>query len=110
MTNYRMIYITCNGIEQATHIGKTLVKERLAACANCISNMKSFYNWDGSLQEDEEAILILKTEASLVNSIITRVKALHSYENPCIVSYEIKEGSQEYLNWIHQELFENKAE
>lgn len=95
-------------MEQAATIGKALVRERLAACANCLPNMKSFYNWDGALQEEEEVVLILKTEVSFLNSLFARVKELHSYENPCIVTYEIQSGSKDYLDWIHKELREGQ--
>ncbi|WP_263641246.1 divalent-cation tolerance protein CutA [Methanobrevibacter arboriphilus] len=56
-----LIYVTTSNEEEAIKIGDLVVKERLAACSNVISNMKSTYWWEGNLENDNEAILILKT-------------------------------------------------
>lgn len=100
METFFIVYITCSSLEQAKSIGKTIVEERLSACANCIPAMESIYTWKGNLQEDSEAILILKTTSKRIEELIKRVKELHSYENPCIVYYKLEGGSKEYLDWI----------
>jgi periplasmic divalent cation tolerance protein len=102
MNEFRMIYITCSSLEQAKLIGKTLVKEKLAACANCFPSITSFYVWNDELQEDEEVVLITKTIESRVKNLIQRTKELHSYENPCILCYPIVDGSKDYLDWLRK--------
>ncbi|MFQ5974489.1 MAG: divalent-cation tolerance protein CutA, partial [Alphaproteobacteria bacterium] len=59
--NASFAYITCASAEEARRIGRVLVEERLAACANMIGGMRSIYRWQGQLEEDEETILIAKT-------------------------------------------------
>ena len=96
-----MVYITTSGLDEAKFIGRTLVKERLVACAN-IFPITSIYHWDG-MQENEEVVLLLKTTTENVKIIEQRVKELHSYDVPCIISLVI-DGSEDYLNWIKREV------
>lgn len=93
-------YITCKDAHQAKHIGKTLVTQRLAACANILPQMTSFYHWQGELQEDQEAVLICKTSAEQLDALTEAVKALHSYELPCVIALPVQHGNAAYLHWI----------
>lgn len=97
------IYITAPDQKEAEKIGETVVRERLAACANIIPNMRSVYWWNDRLEKSDETVLILKTTEENAEAIIRRVKELHSYENPCIVALPIIKGSREYLKWIKEE-------
>lgn len=102
----RFIYITCRDEAEAAVIGKTLVEMRLAACANILPPVTSFYRWNGEVAEDREVILIAKTLAIKVERLVTTVKNLHSYEIPCIVALPILQGNEAYLQWIHAEVNE----
>ena len=97
------IYITAKDNVEASMIGKTLVQERLAACVNIIDRMTSMYWWEGKVQEDTETVVIAKTDQNLVERLIQRVKSLHSYDCPCVVSWPIAAGNTDYLKWIHDE-------
>ena len=101
--NLRFVYITCKDQEQAAQIGRALVAERLAACANIIDPMRSFYWWDGQIQDDQECVLIAKTRADRMEALVDRVRALHSYEVPCVVGLPIEAGNPDYLNWVAEE-------
>lgn len=96
---HRLIYITTKDEEEAEKIGRALVEEKLAACVN-IHPIKSIYRWKGEIVEESETAMFVKTKAELVNEVIKRVKELHSYEVPCIVSLPIEEGYPDYLKWI----------
>jgi len=98
---YHSIYITTKDEEEAKRIGKTLVAEKLAACVN-IHPVKSIYRWGGGIEEEEETALLVKTKAELADEVIERVKELHSYEVPCIVSLPIEKGNPDYLKWIKE--------
>lgn len=99
-----MIYITAGSKDEARMIGKTLVSNRLAACVNIIENMNSIYMWDGKLQDDKETILIAKTTKARVPDLIKKVKSLHSYDCPCIVSLPVADGNSVFLKWISDEV------
>ena len=100
--NLRFIYITTKDRSEAEKIARVLVEEKLAACANIIDNMSSVYRWEGNVVTDNECILVAKTSYSNVHPLTKRVKEIHSYEVPCVISLKIseQEGNPEYLNWL----------
>ncbi len=103
MTDARLIYITTDSTDEAQRIGRALVEERLAACVNILGGMKSLYWWEGEVSEGDETVLIAKTRSSLVDDLIERVKALHSYSCPCAISVPLESGNPDYLAWIANE-------
>ena len=98
------VYITCKNSEEALAIGKAIVQEQLAACANVLPQMKSIYMWEGELQMEEEAVLVLKSHAALFQELASHVKALHSYTTPAILSLPIVDGDQDYIEWMAGEM------
>lgn len=98
---YRSIYITAKDDAEARKIGGILVWERLVACVNFFP-IKSIYWWKGDVQEGKEVAIIAKTRAELVDRVITRVKQVHSYQVPCVVSWIIEKGNSDYLEWIEE--------
>jgi len=99
-----LIYMTASSKTEAQKIGKALVESRLAACVNILDNMQSIYRWEGKIQEDSEVVLIAKTTDTLVSRLIDKVKSLHSYDCPCIVSLPVLDGYPPFLDWIHEEV------
>lgn len=96
----RLCYLTAGSVDEAMRLGRALVAEKLAACANVIGGMTSVYEWQGEVHEDAEAVLILKTRAELVPRLVERVRALHSYDCPCVVSLPIDGGNPGFLDWV----------
>lgn len=98
-----MIYVTTSTREEAVGIARQLVESRLAACANVLPAVTSVYWWQGALQEDSEAVLIVKTRRDLVGEVTAKVKELHSYDCPCVVSIRLEGGNEDYFEWIAKE-------
>lgn len=98
-----MIYVTTSTREEAVGIARQLVESRLAACANVLPAVTSVYWWQGALQEDSEAVLIVKTRRDLVGEVTAKVKELHSYDCPCVVSIRLEGGNEDYFEWISKE-------
>ena len=98
------IYMTAGSKTEAQKIGKALVESRLAACVNILDSMQSIYRWEEKVREDSEVVLIAKTTDTLVHRLIDKVKSLHSYDCPCIVSLPVLDGYPPFLNWIHEEV------
>jgi len=96
----QLVYVTTANRTDALEIAKTVVAEQLAACANIIDGMTSVYQWEGDLHEASETVLILKTRRPLVSHLTDRIKALHSYDCPCVVSLDIADGNADFLRWI----------
>ena len=95
-----IIFITASSEEEAKKIATALVEERLVACANIIPKIISIYWWENKVCQEDEVMLIAKSTQPLFSTIKDRVKSLHSYKVPEIISFPISEGLPEYLNWI----------
>jgi len=103
MTGCCSLYITASSDDEAALLARTLVAERLIACANLVPGVQSFYWWEGQVQDDTEVLVIGKTRAGLVDQVIARVKELHSYDCPCVVALPITAGNEDYISWIEAE-------
>jgi periplasmic divalent cation tolerance protein len=100
-------YVTCfisAPREQAESIARAFVAQKLAACAQVLSPIHSIYWWKGKIEEDEEALLVLKTEKSLAEKIKHKLKELHPYDVPELTFVPILDGYAPYLSWISQSL------
>jgi len=95
-----VVFIMTADQSEAEKIAHALVKEGLAACVNIIGGIKSIYTWQGRLEEATESLLICKTQAALFPPLKKRVKEIHSYEVPEIISVPIRHGDEDYLGWI----------
>lgn len=100
--NFLMIYTTLPDKAITKKIAGILVEKKLVACVNFFP-IESVYRWKNKLTRDKEYALIMKTRQSLYGKVEKRLKELHPYEVPAIVSYEIKEGLKSYLSWIEKE-------
>jgi len=95
-----LLYITVADKKEAIEISKKLVEEKFLACANIIECASSIYWWEGEMKEEQECIIIAKTPSYLVDKTVNRIKKLHSYDCPCILSIKIEEGNEDFLKWV----------
>lgn len=101
---YIVIFVTTANNEEAGKISRALVENKLAACVNIISGVKSVFWWEGKLDSAEESLLMIKSKKSKLARIIKLVKSLHSYEVPEIIALPIISGDKRYLGWIDESL------
>jgi periplasmic divalent cation tolerance protein len=97
------VYVTTADVEEAKTLGRRLVGEQLAACANILPGATSIFRWQGKVEEAAEAILILKTTEQKLEQLIERAKSLHSYDCPCIEALPVVEGNRDFLEWVVRE-------
>lgn len=95
-----VVFITAATIEEAQRIASTLVSSRKAACVNIMPQVHSRFWWQGKIDSADEALLIVKTKAALLDELIGLVKGNHSYEVPEIIALPIVGGNRDYLKWI----------
>jgi len=81
-------------------MARELVADHLAACCNILPRVQSVYFWDGSVQEETESLMIIKTTKTLYPALEERILMNHPYDTPEIVAWNIEEGSKKYLEWI----------
>jgi periplasmic divalent cation tolerance protein len=98
MTEFAVVLCT-TAPGESEKIARVLVMEKLAACVN-VSQVRSYFVWEGKLSEDNEELMIIKTEKRRVDPLFKRIKELHSYEVPEIIVLPIVKGDEDYLRWI----------
>ncbi|MGC3997381.1 MAG: divalent-cation tolerance protein CutA [Anaeromyxobacter sp.] len=95
-----VVLVTAPDRERALGLARALVEERLAACGNVLPGLTSVYRWEGRVQEDAEALLLLKTTLARLPALEERVRALHPYQVPEVLALPVAGGSAAYLAWL----------
>ena len=103
MTPAIVVLVTVGSEQEAETIATALLEERLAACVNVTSPVRSLYRWEGRIADDREWQLIIKTQARLFEALAARVRALHSYDVPEIIALPVLAGTTDYVDWIQNE-------
>ncbi len=98
-----VILVTVGTREEADVIADVLLEQNKAACVNIVPEVDSHFRWEGQVETGQEALLIIKTQASLVDEVTSLVKAVHSYDVPEVIALPIIGGNPEYLAWIDAE-------
>ena len=89
---------------RAVRIAKKLVEGHIAACVNLVPRVRSFYRWQGKVEDATEWMLIVKTSRSRFEALRTVLEAAHSYELPEVLALPIVDGSPNYLAWLDTQL------
>ena len=97
------VYATAADAEEARRIGRALVEEGLAACANILPGHTAIYRWEGRIEESAEAAFVAKTTAARFEALRARIRALHSYTLPAILALPAAIGDAEFLDWVRAE-------
>lgn len=100
---YAVIYSTAGSKKEAAKIAKALVDERLVACVNYFP-INSIYRWNKKTEQAREYAMISKTLKKNFGKIKNKIKKMHSYKTPSIVSLAIENGDEKYLQWIEESL------
>lgn len=98
-----LVYVTAPDGETAAALAKSMVEQRLAACANILGPITSVYWWDGKVNTEGEVGLMLKTRQSLVPELTAALRQAHPYECPCVVALPVTGGNPDFLAWIAAE-------
>jgi periplasmic divalent cation tolerance protein len=97
-----LILGTFPDVETARRIGRQLVEERYAACANIIPQIESIYRWQGKVESGSETLVLFKTIVSRYQALATTLRQLHPYEVPEIICLRVEDGLSEYLQWVRE--------
>lgn len=100
-----LVMTTCSGREEGARIAGLLVDRRLAACVQ-ITDITSYFRWEGVVQNEPEALLLIKTAAGRYGAVESCIRENHSYDVPEIIRLPIHGGLAPYLAWIDEETAE----
>ncbi|XP_043971537.1 protein CutA homolog isoform X1 [Gambusia affinis] len=93
-------FVTCPNDTVAKDLARGIVERKLAACVNIVPAIKSVYEWQGKIEEDNEVLLMIKTRSSRVPALAEYVRSNHPYEVAEVISLPIEQGNPPYLKWI----------
>ena len=100
----RLVLTTTANPEEAERLARTLVEERLAACATLIPAVQSIYRWKGEIESSTETLLLIKTGPEQLAALEARLRELHSYQTPEFLVLKVDAASQPYLDWLAESL------
>ncbi|XP_037087640.1 LOW QUALITY PROTEIN: protein CutA, chloroplastic-like, partial [Pollicipes pollicipes] len=101
LSELSVVYVTAPSHEVAKKLAAMLVKERqLAACVNIVPGLTSVYEWEGVVQEDTEALMIIKTRSALLEELTAAVVQQHPFDCPEVLALPVQGGSAPYLKWV----------
>jgi len=104
MSPYVVVIVTVANREEAEKIVRSLLEERLIACANIVGPISSIFWWEGKIDEASEFLVFMKSHENHFERLSERVAELHSYEVPEIIALPIIKGSPPYLEWLNASL------
>lgn len=97
------VYAVFADADEAQRIARTVVEERLAACANILGPCHSVYRWQGAVEDAEEVAAIFKARANKAEALTARIAALHSYDVPAIAVWPVERAWPAYAEWVEGE-------
>jgi periplasmic divalent cation tolerance protein len=100
MTDIILVLVTAPTAEKAAELARLLVEEGLAACGNVVPGLRSIYRWEGKVQDEPEALLVLKTRSELFEPLRARVVQVHPYQCPEVLRLGVEAGHAPYLQWV----------
>ena len=104
----RIVLTTESTLDEANKLGRTLVEERLVACATLLPVVQSIYHWSDQIQSAPETMILLKTSTEKLEALEKRLRELHSYRVPEFLVLPVEHGSTSYLEWLFGALASTK--
>ena len=98
----RLVLVTHPNQQHAKRITRGVIEANLAACV-LVTDVKSFYNWEGTLNEDDEVVTLLKTSTDKVTELVQHIEAHHDYDVPAIITWQAS-ANQAYGSWLAQQV------
>jgi periplasmic divalent cation tolerance protein len=98
--SYLIVFMTAPNREEAEKIVRVLLEERLIACGNIIGGVASFFWWKGKIEEENECLVVMKSDDERFKKLSERITGLHSYDVPEVLAVPVVDGLPSYLDWL----------
>ncbi len=98
-----LYYIPITNKDEAKKLASQLLDENLIACANIFPPHEALYKWKGTLEQSSETLVILKTSKELMTQVENRLKELHPYECPPLISIDPLSANESFVEWINEQ-------
>ncbi|VDN82302.1 unnamed protein product [Brugia pahangi] len=86
---YSVVYVTVPNSTVAQQIAREVVKSKYAACVNIVPTITSIYEWEGTVEEDKESLLVMKTKSTALDALKTKVLSMHPYKVPEFIALPV---------------------
>lgn len=96
----QLVLCTVPDQDTANRLARLAVEQKLAACVNIVPQLVSVYEWDGKIEQDNEILLLIKTQVCCFEALQNLLLQAHPYDVPEIIALDINAGLPAYLNWI----------
>ena len=103
VTDAMLVLTTLPNADAAAELAKSVVTEKLAACANLFPALRSIYKWQTKVQDENEVLVLFKTRQEHFERLKSRILELHPYEVPEVLAIPVEQGYDAYLDWIARE-------
>lgn len=100
MVEHLLVLTTLGNDEDAANVAKALVERRVAACVNIVGSVRSFYRWEGKIEDDSERLLLIKTRADRYEDLESVIGEVHPYDVPELIALPVERGAAAYLGWV----------
>jgi len=100
VSHHRLCLCTCPDEQTARDLARSLVEARLAACVNILPAISSVYVWQGQIEQDDEVLLLIKTQQQRLADLEAHILERHPYELPEVIAVPVTEGLTGYLQWL----------
>ncbi|EAT35100.1 AAEL011339-PA [Aedes aegypti] len=97
---FSVAYVTTPTEGSAMQLARELIGRRMAACINIIPGVVSFFEWEGTIVEHQESLMLIKTRSSRVEELCEFVRENHPYSVAEVVVVPIENGNPAYLTWM----------
>ncbi len=104
MSEIWLIRSTFAGKDEAISVSRTLLEEKLVACANIDESVTALFHWEGMIQQEPEVAILAKTTEAKVAQTIARIKSLHSYQIPSILAWRVEKVDVDFAAWVTKEV------
>lgn len=100
--DYRIVWVTVDSYEQARQIARVMLSERMAASCNILPGVTSLAMWNDDITEVQEFLLLIKTSAQMLPNVESRIKELHAYDIPEVISINMSQVNERYMQWMQE--------
>ncbi len=104
MSDIIVVFTALEQKTEAQELGTLLLKKRLIACAQISGPIESSYWWKGAIEHAEEYKLVMKSRSSLWQELEKEIRLYHPYDVPEILAVPATGASQDYEQWLLEEL------
>lgn len=81
-------------------VAEALVGRGLAACVQRLGPIRSTYVWEGTIEREQEWLLLVKTTAETFEALTAAVAEVHPYEVPEVLAVPVTASLEAYGGWV----------